>query len=45
MEPITFVTWRWQPPRGYRSSYAPETVYAVREMLRRHYAAQKTVTS
>lgn len=37
-EPITFVTWRWQPPNGYRSTYAPETVYALREMLRRHYS-------
>jgi hypothetical protein len=37
-EPLTFVTFRWQPPVGYRSQYAPETVYALREMLRRHYA-------
>lgn len=35
--PLTFVTWRWQPPRGYRSTFAPETVYALREMIRRHY--------
>lgn len=38
MEPITFVSWRWQPSHGYRSTFGPETVYALREMLRRHYA-------
>lgn len=36
-DPITFVCWRWQPLKGYRSTYAPETVYALREMIRRHY--------
>lgn len=36
-DPITFVSWRWQPPTGYRSTFAPETVYALREMIRRHY--------
>ena len=35
--PITFVSWRWKPPRGYRSTFAPETVYALRDMIRRHY--------
>lgn len=35
---ITFVCWKWQPPRGYRSTFAPETVYALRAMLRKHYA-------
>jgi hypothetical protein len=35
---ITFVSWRWQPPKGYRSVFAPETVYALRDMIRRHYA-------
>lgn len=37
-EPITFVTFRWQPPKGYRSTFAPDTVYALREMIQRHYA-------
>lgn len=37
MEPLTFVSWRWQPPRGYRSTFGPETVYALREMIQRHY--------
>lgn len=37
-EPLTFVTWRWQPPAGYRSTFSPDTVYALRDMLRRHYA-------
>jgi len=37
-DPLTFVCWRWQPPVGYRSTFGPETVYALREMIRRHYA-------
>lgn len=37
MEPLTFVTFRWKPPVGYRSKFAPDTVYALREMVRRHY--------
>jgi hypothetical protein len=36
--PLTFVTWRWQPPKRYRSTFAPETVYALRDMIIRHYA-------
>lgn len=35
---LTFVCWRWRSPVGYRSVFAPETVYALREMIRRHYA-------
>lgn len=38
MSALTFVCWRWQPEPGYRSSYAPETVYALRDMIARHYA-------
>lgn len=38
MEPLTFVSWRWQPTRGYRSTFAPETVYALKAMIARHYA-------
>lgn len=37
MIPLTFVSWRWRPVIGYRSTYAPETVYALREMIQRHY--------
>lgn len=37
-EPITFVSWRWLSPVGYRSVFGPETVYALREMIARHYA-------
>ena len=36
-EPLTFVCWRWRPPTGYRSTFGPETVYALRDMIRRHY--------
>ena len=35
---ITFVCWRWQPTKGYRSTFGPETVYSLREMVKRHYA-------
>jgi hypothetical protein len=37
-EPLTFVTFRWQPWPGYRSKFEPETVYALQEMIRRHYS-------
>jgi hypothetical protein len=37
MEPLTFVSWRWAPPIGYRSQFSPETVYALREMLQKNY--------
>lgn len=37
MDPLTFVAWRWQPPRGYRSTFGPETVYVLRDMIARHY--------
>lgn len=36
-ESLTFVTFRWQPMPGYRSTFAPETVYALRAMIQRHY--------
>lgn len=35
---LTFVTFRWQPPIGYRSTFAPDTVYALKDMIARHYA-------
>jgi hypothetical protein len=34
---LTFVTWRWTPSKGYRSTFGPETVYALREMIQRYY--------
>lgn len=37
--PITFLCWRWKPTAGYRSTYKPETVHALRAMVARHYAA------
>lgn len=37
MEPVTFVSWRWQPPLGYRSTFPASAVYALREMITRHY--------
>jgi hypothetical protein len=38
-EPLTFVTWRWAPVRGYRSAFGPETVNTLRRMVSRHYRA------
>jgi hypothetical protein len=35
--PLTFLCWRWTPPKGYRSTFAPETVYALKAMIARHY--------
>ncbi len=37
-ESLTFVCWRWLSPVGYRSTFTPHTVYALREMIQRHYA-------
>lgn len=34
---MTFVTWRWKPQAGYRSTFAPESVRTLRNMLKRHY--------
>lgn len=34
---LTFVTFRWAPPRGYRSQFRPQAVVALRDMIRRHY--------
>lgn len=31
------VCWRWKPREGYRSSYGPETVNVLRDMIRRQY--------
>jgi hypothetical protein len=37
VSPLTFVSWRWLSPVGYRSVFGPESVYALREMIQRHY--------
>lgn len=34
---LNVVTWRWQPPAGYRSTYPPETVNRLYAMVRKHY--------
>jgi hypothetical protein len=36
MEPLTVACWRWRSPVGYRSIFGPETVYALRDMVKRH---------
>jgi hypothetical protein len=36
MEPLTFVCWRWRS-KGYRSTFGPETVTILRDMVARHY--------
>lgn len=33
---LTVACWRWMSPVGYRSVFAPETVYALRDMVKRH---------
>lgn len=37
MTPLTVVTFKWKPPVGYRSSFGPETVHALQQMVARHY--------
>lgn len=34
---ITFVAWRWRPVKGYRSTFAPDTVYSLKAMLDRNH--------
>ena len=34
---LTFVTFKWAPPPGYRSSFKGEHVDVLRRMVRRHY--------
>ncbi|MDH5244816.1 MAG: hypothetical protein OEW98_00070 [Betaproteobacteria bacterium] len=36
---LTIVTFKWQPPPGYRSAFRPEAVIALRDMVARHYPA------
>ena len=36
---LTVVCWRWSPPKGYRSTYPPETVHALKRMVATHYTA------
>lgn len=35
---LTVVTFKWAPPAGYRSSFGPETVHVLRDMVARHYS-------
>lgn len=35
---LTFVTWLWTPPIGYRSNFAAEHVNTLARMIDRHYA-------
>ena len=37
MTPLSIVCWRWRPASGYRSTFAPETVTVLRNMVARHY--------
>lgn len=34
---LSVVCWKWAPPKGYRSSFGPETVNTLAAMIRRHY--------
>jgi hypothetical protein len=35
--PESIVCWKWRPPSGYRSAYAPATVNTLRAMVARHF--------
>lgn len=37
LPPDTVICWKWQAPRGYRSSFGPETVNVLRRMVARWY--------
>lgn len=34
---LTFVTWKWKPREGYRSTFGPDTVNVLKRMIDRHY--------
>lgn len=34
---LTVCTFRWKPPAGYRSSFGPDAVLRLRDMVARHY--------
>jgi hypothetical protein len=34
---LTVICWRWKPLNGYRSTFGPETVRVLRNMVARHY--------
>jgi len=34
---LSVVTFKWRPRAGYRSTYGPEQVHVMRNMVRRHY--------
>jgi len=36
---LSFVTWKWAAPKGYRSTFGPETVNTLCRMVARHYPA------
>jgi hypothetical protein len=38
MTPLSFITWKWTPPKGYRSKFAPDTVNVMRRMIARNYS-------
>jgi hypothetical protein len=34
---ISIVCWKWPPRKGYRSTFGPDTVNTLRQMVARHY--------
>ncbi len=36
-EPLSIVTFKWKPFKGYRSTFGPETVNVLKRMVDRHY--------
>lgn len=41
---MEFVTFKWQPPVGYRSKFGPETVNTLWSMIQRNYAGPCRLT-
>jgi len=41
---IEFVTFKWKGPEGYRSSFGPEQVHVLRDMIRRNYSGDHRLT-
>ena len=35
---LSVICWRWAPPRGYRSTFGPNTVNVLRRMVKRWYS-------
>lgn len=41
---IEFVTFKWKPINGYRSTFGPEQVHVLRDMIARNYSGEHRLT-